>query len=604
MHADTPLNLKLKLRVYLNTVGITFFVAVFGTYYLIMSAKFPTAFIYHLILSVTGTVVIAMGVLFFVYDRQTRAIHNYFSKGSDVLAAYENALNFPFQYALACWGSYVFILVGLVVYMPLATGVDGWDMFDLVVAWFIAAAPAALLVYFRTQRLMVWVTRVLFQKSGIDALHELPGLRPGSVRVRLIMTLLVVAMIGFFAIAAYFLHMMAYLEIANDIFVMIVRDIGVILGYVVLITLAVAFMFSRNVTEPLSLIEGYMEEIAGSRGDLRRKADILSNDEIGRIGGRFNEFLQSMTKLVHEVRQSADKIAIIAEGMAASSEQVNASSEEITSAVNLVTIGAAQQLSQVQNIVSIAENIEQDATNTLHATESAEELIGSVVDAAMDGREQAHKSVENIGMLVIETNKSVRAIQQLNENVNQIGASAEAIATIASQTNLLALNAAIESARAGEHGSGFGVIAQEIRKLNDSTTQAANEIGQLIEDIIASTSETIDQIRHVSVEVTSGKETIETSSNILQHIAFSVDESKKAVDDISAMASSQRNSLKEAVQLIEEMARIAESTSTSAEEVLASSEQQEQSMAEMANSAQDLALHSDQLGKLVAQFKT
>ena len=208
-----------------------------------------------------------------------------------------------------------------------------------------------------------------------------------------------------------------------------------------------------------------------------------------------------------------------------------------------------------------------------------------------------------IEKLVSESERTVNVMTELSKKVDQISSMAEVIRNISNQTNLLALNAAIESARTGEHGKGFGVIAQEIRKLNDNITTAALTINDLTEDILFTSQQAIRQTKNVSIEVDSGKETIEQADFILRQIGYSTNDAAESIKRISELALEQQDTLHTTLVQINETAAIAHTNATSTQQVLTGSSQQVESIEHMANTAQELANAAIVLRDLISQFK-
>ncbi len=600
---DYNLNRKLKHKIFLWMVVTTIGLVLFAIYYISLSLHFSPTDIWYLTASATVFTVIALSADFFLYDLITSHIRHFAKTNKKAFPAYRQTLLFPVRYALICEASYYFVILGVIIYMALAIGLDRWNIINIFIAGSVVAIPEGLTVYFISRELFIPITKRLFHESKIASIARYEELGGRSLKNRIVLIIIIISINAYLATGGFFFYTLANPEIPDHIFRGAIKNVAIISCFNLVLMVGVGIMLSRHITSPLRIIEANLHNIALAAGDLCQKAEIITLDEIGRIGGWLNVFLSNMQKLLLEVHEKSDKVSEVAELLVTGSKQINAASEDITHSVQIVTDGAGQQLAQMNSVASLSENIENDAVDVLAATESAERIIGNVVDSALKGGEEGKKSIESIGILALETNRTVRTMKVLGEKINQIGTITEAIENISSQTKLLALNAAIESARAGKYGAGFGVIAQEIRKLNDDTNAAAKKITNLIMTISQSTNAMIEQITNVSQEATGSKETIEKSGYILLQIASSIGQGEEAVKSISELANSQRSSLKEASTLVEDTAKIADSNANVSQNVLGKSEAQVTSVEEMSTAARNLADVADQLKQLLARFK-
>ncbi|MGG3921768.1 methyl-accepting chemotaxis protein, partial [Geobacillus thermodenitrificans] len=193
-------------------------------------------------------------------------------------------------------------------------------------------------------------------------------------------------------------------------------------------------------------------------------------------------------------------------------------------------------------------------------------------------------------------------IKGLGRRSEQIGSIIEAIRNIAAQTNLLALNAAIEAARAGEHGRGFAVVADEVRKLAEQSAESARQIAELIAAIQEETAHAVQSMESVVNEVTAGTGVIRTSGETFSQIRAAVDEVAKQIRDVSASVSEMAASSEQIVRSVQLVADVAESTSAGTQEVSAATEEQLASMEEISASAASLSKMADDLQAIVRKF--
>ncbi len=458
-------------------------------------------------------------------------------------------------------------------------------------------------MYFVNRHFFTPLVKDLFVVSGISSLVDHQEVATTSIHRNIVANFVIICLNIIVALSGFFLYTLIHLGLPKEVFQEAVENIAIISAFNIFFAVICGTMLGNHITNPLKSIEQSLKNIAQASGDLTKKAEILTMDETGRIASWFNTFLANMQKLVSEIRQASDNVTQVAETLSATSEEMNAGVEEVTAIAGTVADGASEQLKQINTVVKLSENIQNEAASVYDATQDAVQTIGVVVQSATEGQQKAKKSVESIGVLVEEANQTVLTIRDLSDKIAKIGSITDTIRAIGAQTNLLALNAAIESARAGAHGTGFSVIAQEVRKLNDNTTAAADNISKLIAVISQTTRQAIDQVQRLSTEVNNGKTAIEMSNKILGDIADDVDSASIAIKQISHLALSQQQRLKETMTVVGETATISTNNANAAREMSQGSEQQVRSVEDMANSAGKLADYANQMRVLMGEFR-
>ncbi len=300
-----------------------------------------------------------------------------------------------------------------------------------------------------------------------------------------------------------------------------------------------------------------------------------SDDEIGQLFSGFNRAVQNIKQMiinVHEAVQAA----------ASASNQISASSEELAA-------GAQEQSAQASEVASAIEEMAttiMETTKNLTAATSNAKYAGTV---ANDGGKDVEDTIKGMGRIAEVVKKAAETVEKLGASSDQIGEIILVIDEIADQTNLLALNAAIEAARAGEHGRGFAVVADEVRKLAERTTNATKEIAVMIKQIQLDTHGAVESISTGKIEVETGKELAGKADNSLRLIIGS---SKKVVDDITQVASAS-----------EEQSSAAEQISRSIEGINNVTQETAQGTQQIAKAAEDLNRLTENLQNLINAFK-
>lgn len=263
-----------------------------------------------------------------------------------------------------------------------------------------------------------------------------------------------------------------------------------------------------------------------ARHDLSFSCGMQSHDTLGEIIDSFNGMASALRELISNTSQLSSQVR-------SDSVLISAQSNQIHDRVDQLNGSAVE-------IADAISNLENAINNICAATQAASEQAQEAKRTALGGVDIAQESLT--GMLRIQetVNNATNSVEQLGRSSQEVGAIVAVIKEIADQTNLLALNAAIEAARAGEQGRGFAVVADEVRKLAEKTTQATVQIGQMIRNIQSETQQAIDSIGLGMAEADKGVGHTRDAGSALETIAGSVSEVTKQVEEISQAATSQQ----------------------------------------------------------------
>ncbi|WP_299026615.1 methyl-accepting chemotaxis protein [uncultured Thermanaerothrix sp.] len=333
-------------------------------------------------------------------------------------------------------------------------------------------------------------------------------------------------------------------------------------------------------------------------------------------------------------QQMARTLQQVAQGIAEQSESVNrtaASVSEVSHAIEGIARGAQEQSQAVANASSLTAQI---SGNVAQMAENVQIVFRDAMGAAQlaqQGVQAVQQTIEGIENIRNRFGFSAQRVEEMGVRSREIGTILETIQDIAAQTNLLALNAAIEAARAGEHGKGFAVVADEVRKLAERAAAATKEIGHLVRGIQQTVEEAVNAMRAGNDDVQRGVELAnqagqalaiihevseavrrqaELTANAAQRVRDAVDQLVNAVDSVSAVVEENTASTEEMTasvgevnQAIETIASVSEENSAAIEEVSASAEEVSAQVAEVATAVEGLAEMARSLEALVAHFR-
>jgi len=371
-----------------------------------------------------------------------------------------------------------------------------------------------------------------------------------------------------------------------------------ILGY-----LASSF-FIKRITNRISILTEHSHRISNMDFTENIDDDILSReDEIGIIGNSLQTIIEHIRNMFHNLSLTAAQVAASSQQLAAISEETAASANNIHEASTKISESTRNQHNEILNAINSIREISVQMGNVSEKAKDANSLSVEISGKAKSGRERINESIiqmDNIKNSTLTVKKSLEEVMQSFSKMNQM---LNIIENISEQTNLLALNAAIEAARAGEHGLGFGVVANEIKKLSEETQKSAKEVKSIIAGNNILINETNNKMDSNTYEVEQGVIAVKEAKTSFDEITSLIEDIAMRIEHIANSTVTVENNVNNLVKssdIIEEMSQNISmeimNSSTATEEQLASTE-------EIASSAENLANLAEEVRSLLDSIK-
>jgi methyl-accepting chemotaxis protein len=376
-----------------------------------------------------------------------------------------------------------------------------------------------------------------------------------------------------------------------------------------------------RVIDPVNEAAAVLERLAANDLTARVKGNYAG--DLGKIKNSVNSAIENVGATIQQIAEAADQVADSTSALSKTADNVGKASQQIARTVDQVAAGSQEQSKTVQSSAEAMEQlmraISEVAAGAQSQAKQVDQTVGLVqqITAAIDevaknssnvaqasrevnevaikGGAQVAKSGEGMLRIKDATDKVGNMVKQLGDSSKQIGAIVETIDDIAEQTNLLALNAAIEAARAGEHGKGFAVVADEVRKLAERSSKATGEIADLIGTMQSMINAAVDAMSIGSKEVSEGTILSVEAGDALKSIQVAVQGIVSQIDNMAAAAQQMSASSTEVVKAIENVSAVTEETTAAAEEMAASSNEVSRQIEQVAAVSEENAAAAEEV---------
>ncbi|WP_029230825.1 methyl-accepting chemotaxis protein [Butyrivibrio sp. VCB2006] len=343
-----------------------------------------------------------------------------------------------------------------------------------------------------------------------------------------------------------------------------------------------------------------------SRGELKLNIDQSSidrNDEIGLLADGAKTLSEKLSEVIRTTMDMSNELKTSGTELADSANQASVASTQVSQAVDEISRGAVSQADSVEtaagntqdigkDIDEVADNVQQlngYASEMKTSCEAAMSALGKLIDQS----QQVQSSVSDIGQTINSTNDSAKEISKFSQ----------AITEIASQTNLLSLNASIEAARAGDAGKGFAVVATEIGQLAIQSSNSAEEIKKIVDQLLADSEASVEVMQRLNESFEQQSQQLDDTKTNMQSMADNVSNVSGSADSISHHIDKLNTAKDKLLEIISDLSAISEENAASTEETNASMQELNATFSIITESAGKLQELAEGLTETISYFK-
>ncbi|MCT4597440.1 MAG: methyl-accepting chemotaxis protein [Vallitalea sp.] len=372
----------------------------------------------------------------------------------------------------------------------------------------------------------------------------------------------------------------------------------------IIISIALSIYISKAISTPIGLSINHMRKIANY--DISQdipSAFLNRKDEIGGLATMIQEIQKRLRELLRNIEETSEQIASSSEELTATSQQSAHAAEEVVRAIDDMSRGAAEQAESTEEgseKLSNLGNLIEKERNNMDVLNETSNIVHQLVSEGLTILDKlANKTKKSSDA----TTNVYESIKKTNESSKKISEASNLIASIAEQTNLLALNAAIEAARAGEHGKGFAVVADEIRQLAEQSTESTKIIDNMVKSLQYDSKKAVDIMESVSEIIKEQMENMNETESKFNEMSEAINKSAKAVEIITESGIQMEQKKNEVLETVQLLSAVAEENAAGTEHSSASMAEQSASIKEIANSSESLSVLSQELQGLISKFQ-
>ena len=374
----------------------------------------------------------------------------------------------------------------------------------------------------------------------------------------------------------------------------------------ILIGLILGSVFTRSFTRDFRQLTTIANDI--SNGNLTRPDGVDVNgkilqDESTELALALNIMLKNLKGLVNHIKDAAANLSNAAETLNVIVAKGHKTTEDISGGTAKIFEGALEQAGHIDNASKVAMEMARTSDEVSEKMTDMSTVASKAKSAVQRGVAISVSALKKMEAILQGVDSTKEMVISLEERINNIPKILDVITHISRQTDLLALNATIEASKAGEHGRGFAIVAEEVRRFSDSTNRSVEDVALIIRDIKAEVERLVNSAAESTAFTQGGREDINKVREALDEITAFTSEVADKIGSIFALAQKQKEGAESAAKLMEQVAGIARENLSISEDVDKIVDEHRGSMEEVVISAKKLSGLSEDLGKVVARFR-
>ncbi|MFU0789143.1 methyl-accepting chemotaxis protein [Virgibacillus proomii] len=371
---------------------------------------------------------------------------------------------------------------------------------------------------------------------------------------------------------------------------------------VALIGIGIAFMTVKLISNPITLVLKRLQQYA--QGDLQHES-LTTNlrDELGQLIQITNEISEDRNKLIHKVETVSQTVSNHSRLFANSANEVRDGSEQIATTMQELAAGSETQANTASDLAMNMEGFVTKVNETNDNGKIIEQASHEILTMTKEGDKMMKSSSEQMKQIDYIVKSAVDRVKDLDEQSQEINSLVNVVKDISEQTNLLALNAAIEAARAGEHGKGFAVVADEVRKLAEQVSDSVTDITKIVSHIQQNSVSITEALQSSYTEVEAGTAQINTTQETFNGISMFVTEMVQIIKTMATNLEEMKANSSTMNEAIQDIASITEESSAGIEQTAAAAQQSSGAMGEMVDNAKQLLKLADELNDVGKEFQ-
>lgn len=404
----------------------------------------------------------------------------------------------------------------------------------------------------------------------------------------------------------YDMYILSYMPVAA--YTKTIVTLEIILFAVILFSILIAsfviYIMIRKIVKPILATAKQAEQLADWNLAMTIPEEHLKRkDELGKLANSFATMIKNLKSIVTQIIDASEHVAASSQELYASGDQVGKAAEDVAGMIMGIASSAEEQSSQIDSALLNLNNLVNQINEVNSSIVTMEKTAAHIINDINRGGKSVAESIDRINNLKNDTEGVSKVITDLGNASNQIGEIVELISGVAGQTNMLALNAAIEAARAGEAGRGFSVVADEIRKLAEETSNASSRIAKLIVEIKDGVDTAVNRMDNNISSLNSSVAAIKENEDVFSVINEQAEALNKIVEGVTQNVKIMTESSREFEIIMQGIHEASQVFAENSQGVSASSEEQIALTEEIVSSSKAMAVMSEKLSNLIRSFK-